>query len=71
MTLYCQQASGMMYGTDSTGVLMISNVMLADRVTIGIQWPRGGPPPPKILSAILLFTSHASHSHIWLATRQA
>ena len=24
------QASGMMYGTDSTGVLMISNVMLAD-----------------------------------------
>ena len=23
-------ASGMMYGTDSTGVLMISNVMLAD-----------------------------------------
>ena len=24
------QASGMMYGTDRTGVLMISNVMLAD-----------------------------------------
>ena len=32
---------------------------------------QGGQGPPKILSAILLFTSHASHSHIWLATRQA
>ena len=31
---------------------------------------QGGQGPPKILSAILLFTSHASHSHIWLATRQ-
>ena len=32
---------------------------------------QGGQGPPKILSAILLFTSNPSHSHIWLATRLA
>ena len=37
----------------------------------GRRRAREGKALPEILSAILLFTSHASHSHIWLAIRQA
>ena len=55
-------ASGMMYGTDSTGVLMISNVMLADSGNYTSSVPSTEPPVLRRESAVMTVVENSAFS---------